>query len=712
MKETLKPWRQVAVPHRDVSGGRYQKAEFAADLAQVLQGRAEPEYQDPIEFFARTHLTAGMKSLLTAALKRTSGEGGEPVVQLKTSFGGGKTHSMLALYHLFSGVDPSRLQGVPPILKEANVSRVPRCSVAVLVGTALDPTKPRRHANLRKASVRTLWGEMAAQLGGKDRGDEVYDFVRTADEKGVAPGADTLVEMFASLGPSLLLIDELVAYARNIYHVHDLAGGSFDSNMTFVQNLTEAVRRSPETIIIASIPESDIEIGGEGGQAALERIGSTFGRLEAVWQPVGHLESFEVVRRRLFNAVPAEEQLAKDQACSAFHRLYRENSPEFPPGCKEGDYLERLKAAYPIHPEFFDRLYEDWATLEKFQRTRGVLRLMAAVVHELWRKEDSRPLIMPGSLPLYAADVRGELTRYLGDQWNNLVDKDVDGTESEPVRIDLDSPRFGGVSAARRVARTIFLGSAPSVKQQTVRGIDDVRLRLGVIQPGENIAIFSDALSRLTDRLTYLYHDRNRYWFDLRPNLRRTMEERAVQLDSVTVESELVTRISDWGRRDRGAFAAVHPTSDYREVRDDPEARLVVFGSDTPHRRDGSSPAVERAQEILTSRSSAPREYSNMLIFLAPDSYAIQGCLQEIRKYIAWSGINDEAEQLGLDGPQKKQAKEEQNRANQTVGSKIAEAYCWLLVPHRDLTNDGKVSDLKPSRTHSTKTDSSRRRVR
>jgi hypothetical protein len=678
----IKPWHENAIPHEDVSAGRYQQAEFAADLAQVMHGKADAEYQDPIEFFSRTYLTEGMGRLLVSTIQRVTGKGGEPVVKLKTSFGGGKTHTMLALYHLFGGIDPKRLHGMSELLDKTASPKIPKCRIAVLVGTALDPSKPHKSSYLRKGNIRTLWGEMAVQIGGKDKAEEAYILVKDADEKGVAPGSDTMVELFDRYGPCIVLIDELVAYSRNIYHVHNTPAGSFDSNMTFVQNLTEAARRSKNSLVVASIPESNIEIGGEGGLAALERLEHTFGRLESVWQPVGQLESFEIVRRRVFSRIASEKD--RDEVCSAYHRLYREQSQDFPTKCKEREYLERLKAAYPVHPEFFDRLYEDWATLEKFQRTRGVLRLMAAVVHELWTKNDQSSLIMPCSLPLYSPKVRDELTRYLGDPWGIIVDKDVDGDQSEPSRIDRDNPRIGSAMAARRVARTIFLGSAPSVRQQNVRGVEETRIRLGVAQPGENLAVFTDALGRLTDKLTYLYHDNKRYWYDTRPNLRRTVEDRAVQWDQHDVEAELIRRLQRLN--DRHSFTAVHVTSEPSDIPDEQEARLVVLGPRDVHRRDTEMPAQSRAQQILDSKGTGPRIYKNTLMFLAPDAHAVQNCMQEIRRYLAWNSVIADEEKLALDAAQEKQAREQSKKSNDTVDARIVEAYCWLIVPHQEIS--------------------------
>ncbi len=465
-------------------------------MSQVARGTAAVEYQDPVEFFARTYLTEGIRGLLLQALNRVSGKGGEPVIQLKTAFGGGKTHSLLALYHLLRGRAPlDRLPQVAALLQEAGIERVPHARVAVVVGTALNPTKERRPRNLQGITIRTLWGEIGAQLAEQAGNRKLYDHVRDSDRKGVPPGSDTLRTLFDACGPCLILIDELVAYARKIHGVESLISGSFDAVQTFIQELTEAVRASKNTALVATIPESDIEIGGEAGQETLARIEHTFGRMEAIWKPVGSEEGFEVVRRRLF--LPLGDESARDEVCRAFSTLYRDSGIEFPSECREARYLERMKACYPIHPEVFDRLYTDWATLERFQRTRGVLRLMAAVIHDLCVRNDASLLIMPGSLGLDTVTVREELTRYLPEGWTSVLESDIDGRNSGPLRVDSDNPRFGQGMAARRVARGVFLGSAPHVVQQQVRGVEDMRVRLAVVQPGEQVSVFNDALSQL-----------------------------------------------------------------------------------------------------------------------------------------------------------------------------------------------------------------------
>jgi len=680
----LAPWRDVIAPHPDVQSGRYVQAEFAADLAQVVAGTAEPEYQDSREFFRRTYVTLDMARLLRNGLERLDARGGEPVIDLKTAFGGGKTHTLLALYHLVQAGDSlSDMPDISRLLHDSGLESMPAARVAALVGTAMSPAKPMRELAGLGVEVRTLWGEMACQLGDPKPFD-AFRLVQEDDAKGTAPGSADLARLFKQVGPCVILIDELVAFLRNIKGVSNLPAGDYNKNITFLQNLTEAVRQTPTAVLVVAIPESRMEYGDQSGANIAEQVEHIIGRLSRPWQPVGALEAFEVVRRRLFQEL--RDEAARDETCEEFGRLCRLNPNDFPTESREPRYVERMKASYPIHPEVFDRLYEDWSTLERFQRTRGVLRLMAAVIHELWSKGDEAPLIMAGSLPIYASPVRDELTRYLGEQWNSVIDTDVDGEDSEPVRVDQENERFGRVQAAQRVTRTVFLGSVPA---KTTKGIEDVRIKLGVVQPGESISTYADALGRLQQRLSHLYTTgQGRFWLDVPPNLVFTVRDRSSKISDDEVYAEVERRLAQ--KRERGEFAGVHvcPPSG-ADVPDEPEARLVILSPRTAHKRgtnDEASDAVKAAQDTLDARGTVPRRYRNMLVFAAADEDAVTNLLPEVRRYLAWKSIVADAAILNLDKPQEKQAKDSEDAADKTVAAQVDGAYKWALVPTQEGT--------------------------
>jgi len=692
----LPSWRDVIQPHQDVAQGRYKNAEFAADLAQVARGEGSFEYLDPVEFFGRTFVTQGMSGLLEQALRRVCGKDGEPVIQLKTAFGGGKTHSLLALYHMMRGrVSIDKIPSVKPVLQGAGVTSLPKANVAVLVGTALNPTKSKRPQNMPGITINTLWGEMAAQLAESADNPKLYDFVRDADKKGVSPGSEALKNLFDAAAPCIVLMDELLAYAKKIYGAKEqLPAGTFDNFITFIQELTEAARASKNSLVVASLPESEIEIGGEAGRIAMETIEHTFGRMESIWTPVQASEGFEVVRRRLF--LDCKNPKGRDAVCAKFSQMYIENQGDFPVDCREVEYRDRMASCYPIHPEVFNRLYNDWATLERFQRTRGVLRLMAAVIYELWMGNDASLMIMPGSLPLDLPDVRNELTRHLPENWNAIVDSEVDGKNSIPFQKDQSMPRFGAKHVARRVARAIMLGSAPTRREQHVRGIEASRIRLGVVQPGETIANFNDALSALASALAYLYTNSSgdRFWYDTRPTLRKTMEDRATQIVASDVEHEIENRLRAFQReRKEKPFEGLHicPSSSL-DVPDDQCARLVVLRPTDEYKQSRQNcSAMVAVTDFLNNRGTTPRIYRNMLAFVAPDQDKMASLVEAVRQCLAWKSIKRDSELLNLDAAQNREADNNLGRNKTTVDARIQEAYCWLLVPYIDKNADMKT---------------------
>ncbi len=685
----LKPWRQVIQPHDDVARGRFALAEFAADLHQVWRGEGAAEYADPVEFFRRTFLTGGLRQLLTQAVERLNGQGGSPVVDLQTSFGGGKTHSMIALYHLCSGTPLDRMpQEVQDLVWAACPSGLPEVRRAVLVGHRIPPGQPSVKDD--GTVVQTLWGELAWQLGGAAS----FALVADADRTRTNPG-DALRLVLKQAGPCLILIDEWVAYARVLYGDDTLPAGTFDTHFTFAQILTEAARGAERALLVVSIPASssgdsvvgsDLEVGGAGGREALRRLRSVIGRVESSWRPATAEESFEIVRRRLFQPVDTAHLADRDATARVLGDLYRTQASEFPVECRDKAYVDKIKAAYPIHPELFARLYEDWSTLDRFQRTRGVLRLMATVIHALWAGQDQSPIILPASVPLSDPAVVAELTRNLEDNWKPIIDADVDGPASLPRALDDQYKNLGRYGAARRVARCVFLGSAPRSGSPN-QGLDAARVRLGSVMPGETVAIYGDALSRLADRATYFYVGSGRYWYGTQPGVTRLARDRAERLLAGArheVQESIEARLRGLDFR-RTEFAGVHAApSGPADVADEPSARLVILGPATPHRaRSVDTAALQLAHQILDQRGAGPRDFRNMLVFLAADERVVADLEQAEAENLAWATVVAESDALGLSRQQEDQAKDRSREAKSTVEFRLIDAYQWLLVPRQ-----------------------------
>lgn len=689
----LTPWRDVLKPHPDVLSGRFKESEFAADLHSVAHetGTTSAEYSDPVEFFRRTFLTAGLKDLLTQAANRVAGDtAAAPVINLQTTFGGGKTHSMLAVWHLFSSVPSAELpQEIQEILHSAGLTDGDRTIRRVaVVGNEIAAGQARQRDGL---TVRTMWGEIARQLGGP----EAFGLIAESDATSTSPG-DHLRDLLARYAPCVILIDEWVAYARQLGD-DDLPGGTFETQFTFAQLLTEAVTATPGALLLVSIPASDVrregdgttadsvasdlETGGERGRAALRRLEHVVGRVAHQWHPASAQESFEIVRRRLFEQPDAQGFRQIAATARKFVTFYREHQGELPRETTEDAYEQKIRSAYPIHPELFARLYEDWSTLERFQRTRGVLRLMSAVAKELYAAGDESPLIMPGSIPIAADQVVGELTQYVDVQWRSVIDSDVDGTDSLPFQIDRERPLFGKRGLTRRIARSTFLGSAATL-QSAHKGIERNHVFLGVAMPGDTVGNFGSALQMLSDRATYLFAEGMRYWYDLQPSLNRTVNERAMNLQVEDVWAEVVTRLKQAGQAGADFAASIVAPEDASDVPEAEAVRLVYVHPQFTHKnKDTDSRAIRFATDVVANRGSASRERRNTLVFLAADEQRYAELESIVRQHLAWRSVVKDKDHLDLTQQRVALASAKVDETNKVVAQRIGTSWIWALYP-------------------------------
>ena len=682
----LTPWRDVIRPNTDVIEGTFRKSEFAADLQEVFEGRAKtPEYGETDIFFNQTYITPGLKDLLVNTLRRLSGKGGDPVIQLKTGFGGGKTHSLIALYHLVTGArllrtlpqegEYARLRSeIDDILADAewDPNTPLTANVSVLVGTYLSTTDAdeTQHGD----PLNTLWGKMADQLGGQD----AYHIIRKAAREGSAPGGNQLDTLFEHVGPSVILMDELVAYVRNVQ------GVTQESIYTFLQAVTESVNRSKNVTLVATLPESQVQAGGEGGMTVLDTLEAILERVDAVSIPLEVDNAFEVVRRRLFGSVIDETE--RDLTCDAFRKMYQNSRAEYPDTASDQRYLQRMKDCYPIHPEIFDRLFQDWAVIPGFQRTRGVLRMMATCISRLYQKQDPSLLIMPANLTLDDPALADEFTRLLaksGGNWDPVI-KEIDSHGSRTDQIDQKSQNFIEVgSAARRIARTVFLGSATG---QAVKGITTRHIHLGAVEPGQGVSIYNDALNRMTGNLYFLYNLDDRYYFHTQENLNKVAIDRAAEYTEEDLYADIVSRLQRAIRRAPNVF--ICPTSP-RLVKDSETLQYVVLHPEAslPSRGKETDTARETARNILTYTADheQQRTFRNTLLFIAARRDDIRELKNLVKDYLAWNSIMNgdplHTAISNLEGARLDQTRENLESAEDNVTTALLKAYRWGLVP-------------------------------
>ena len=671
----LRSWRDVCEPHPDVLEARFSDAEFAANLALVDQGEGSEEYTDPAAFFRITYATEGLRRVLAATIARLAGEGGDPVIGLQTNFGGGKTHTMLALYHLAgaseAGYRPEDLDGMAPIFDAAGVDALERVNRAVFVGTHKGAAEAMHAEGGRE--IRTLWGYLAFRLGGWEAVETIVD----SEEAGTNPGSERLIPILRSAAPCLILMDEVVAFARQ------LRGIEYDAFHAFIQSLTEAAAAVDGAVVVGSLPESGAEVGDEQGRNALQRLEKIFGRVQSAWTPASGAETFEIVRRRLFQPLDEAGEKVRDETVRAFRKLYRDHRADFPPEVREAAYEDEMRRAYPLHPEVLRRFSGDWSVLEKFQRTRGILKIMASAIYALWSGESSAPLITPALLPFRDEKVRTALLEPLDRAFGPILQSEVDGDQSLTDRIESQRPRFSRSKAARQAARAVFFATAPRAGTGGA-GMTGTEIRLACAQPGDQIAIFGEALQEISSRSAHLYRDGDSYWYSPQATLNKLAADRARDVTEEAADRRIVELLRE-DQRTRAGFPRVHAAPDNpTDIEDRRATALVVLPPSAPHDASAGSEskAAAMARETIERRGSGQRRYRNALVFVAADASTVETARENARRERAWQSIVDDTDLMeNQTGAQVRDAETQAKRSRESLQQSVRGAWVHVLYP-------------------------------
>ena len=676
----LKPWYKIVFPRDDLREGRpLDASEFAVHLDQVREGRAPEDYQEPERFFARTYITQNLLGLSAEVVRRLSGIKVETsaVFNMATQFGGGKTHALTLLYHLASaGPKAADWHGVPGILQKAGVNRVPQAAVAVFVGQQFDPRGGDDGTPLRQ----TPWGEIAFQLGGV----ETFDVVAGFDADGRAPGGDTIRKFLPADRPALILVDELMNYVSR-YRKSGLA----DQLYNFIQNLSETARGMDNVVLAVSVPASELEMAAQD-YSDYERFKKMLNRLGKAVVISAEAETSEIIRRRLFDwgGLPKEGR----QTAAEYAAWLLDHRQQIPTWFPVDHAAEAFEATYPFHPMALSVFERKWQMLPRFQRTRGVLRMLALWVSRAYQDgykgAHKDPLISLGTAPLDDPLFRTAVFEQLGGSGlEGAVTTDITGKrDAHAVRLDAEAVET--IRRARlhqKVATAIFFESNGGMIAARAEATLP-ELRLAAAEPDLDIGNVETVLEALTDTCYFLEAERNRYSFSLRPNLNKLLADRRASVKTANVRERVRAEIQKVFKEGPRVERVYFP----EKSADIANHAVLTFVIVAPERTAGYPTTRPWIDEITREHGTSGRTFKSALIWIVPDDTS--RLMEDARKLLAWEDVESERDRLQLDESQQRQLQEARRRAARDLSESVWRSYKKVLLLGRN--NDWKEIDL------------------
>ncbi len=678
----LKPWYQVVTPREDLRDNRpLDASEFAVHLDHIRTGRASKDYSEPERFFERTYLTGSLLELASQVVRRLSGIQVETsaVFNMSTQFGGGKTHSLTTLFHLAQrGERANTWKGVETILAKAQVKSVPAAATAVFVGTEFDAITGRKGDG--EPTRKTPWGEIAWQLGGAT----ALATVAQHDAQGIAPAGDVIREMLPA-GPVLILMDELLNYVS--------AGrklGMRDQFFNFLQNLCEEARARNNLVLCVSIPRSDLEMNPDD-QRDHDSIKKLCDRLGKAILMSADKEMAEIIRRRLFEW----DGLTTDaKATITAYAEWAADHADQLAGVDRDAVYEQFKACYPFHPSVISVFERKWQSLPRFQRTRGILRLLALWVshnfQEEHRKDSKESLITLGLAPIDNPIFRAALFEQLGSSELEVpVTADIAGKTSESHSLRLDKEASEAIRKAqlhRKVATTIFFESNGGQSQARAEA-SLPEIKTGVCGPEVNTGDVDTVLESLASTCFYLQWERNRYRFGLSPNLNQVLVTRRGGVPEKAINERICKRTEEIFRKNSTDACKLIEREFFpkrtNDVREYPKITLVAMGMEHPAEERATREFIE---SIIRDCGSSGRTFKSALVFAAPD--VGENVRDKVREAIAWEDIADDEETMSrIDEGQKNLLKRNLKNAQRDLDEIIFRAYKHLYL----LGSDNKL---------------------
>jgi hypothetical protein len=647
----LPSWWQVTTPHKDIRDGKLSEAIFAADLGDVFINKAPLEYQDASIFFQKTYLTQGLKNLLENVLSRLKGGKGDPVIQLQTPFGGGKTHALLTLYHAIKHRKEIAHLPIASELPEI------KAKVAVFVGTHADAV-----------SGKTPWGEIASQLG-------QYDVIKDHDKKRIAPGKGKFRQVLEATGPTLILMDELLEYIVKANRAEKVEKITQGQTLAFLQEISELIASSKDCCLVITLPASILERYDEEAERSLQQLQKISGRVETVYIPVEGMELYEVIRTRLFENLGDEK--TRKQVAQGYFDLYQGLGTDVPSEARDIEYRDRIQRAYPFHPELIDVLYERWGSYPTFQRTRGVLRLLAEVVSDLYGKKIVSPLIHSSLVNLENQSTRREFVKHIGNEYDSVIAADISGKNAKSPKIDKEmGSEYEKYGIAKGIATSVFINSfsAGASKETTLP-----RIRVSLLREGIPVTIVGDAVAKLEEELWYFHSEKKQYAFRNQPNLNRVILDREEPIAEGRIEQELKTHVQNNSGKALEVYLWPENPSD---VPDNKNFKLVILSTNFPYDSDKGKKLVG---EFFEKAGVGFRVYKNTLFILLLDGNNYVSMSKSLRRLLALTEIQKDKSLLEtLTKQSQEEIKKKSKEAEKEIPFRILTGYRYLAFLGKD----------------------------
>lgn len=680
----LRSWKENGViPHDDILHGNLQMDTYAADLWGVA--RNDPNtpavYRDPAQFFRQTYLTNSLHALLTDVMKALGGSSGDRVLQLRTPFGGGKTHTLIALYHAVK----NRHQLPQGYTEIHDLPDPGRCVVAAVQCEKFGVRQGRMTDE--NIHIRTLWGEIAYQLGGA----AAYSYVQEDDENLTSPGGETIETLLRDLGqPALILLDEVLNHVENAQSVSIGDSTLGRQLMIFLKNLTQAVSASRSAALVYSLQASQM---GEhlGAESLLQSLDHLVSRLDAKREPVSGGEVMRVVQRRLFKELG--DEAAARQTASAYAEAYRRvrqavgglSADEQHQAAQEAENLAgRILESYPFHPDLLDLMYHRWGSLPSYQRTRGALQFLASVIYDLWEHgRDLQPLIGAGDVPLDRDNTRNAFFTQVGQRENytSVMDVDLTGSTARAARVDRriasDSPALQRYRVGTRLATTVMLYSF-GAREGEERGVTEPDLLQAASVPGLDRMPLATALNDLRGELLYLHYTGRRYRFETQPNLNKLIDDETKKFEGNEVQGRVQQVLE---RALSGAKGAViWPESSGRVNDHVPMLQVVYLPLDWVTISDEAE-LEAKLNKWLEYCENTRREYKNGLVFALPGYTPADNLYNAAREAMAVETLISDKKRFNFNTDQIKELTARGDGCQERLAGSILSLYEKVALP-------------------------------